>query len=116
LWFRRRTHEDIIILDVISATATESAHIQRTASALIASSPNPKVIANLSNTASTSSAVVARLVALHKKLRAAGGQLVLCELHPVIRDVLRGVNLHKFFAICEDEEQAVRHLEEDASD
>ena len=47
---------------------------------------------------------------LHKKIREAGGKLVLCELRPVMKEILDGARLNKLFDITEDEENALERF------
>ena len=46
-----------------------------------------------------SSGLLGKLVALHKRLRAHGGRLVLCDLRPAVRECLSRTRLEKFFDI-----------------
>ncbi|HEV3259337.1 MAG TPA: STAS domain-containing protein [Gemmataceae bacterium] len=46
-----------------------------------------------------SSHMVAKILTLHKKLRAAGGRVVLCELKPEIYENLKTANLDKVLEI-----------------
>jgi anti-sigma B factor antagonist len=68
----------------------------------------PHIVLNLSELRFASSSFIAGLVSLHKKIRVAGGKLVLCELRPVMKEILDGARLNKLFDITEDEENALK--------
>lgn len=75
--------------------------------ALVDCSGLPRIVLNLSELKFASSSFIAGLVSLHKKVRVAGGKLVLCELRPVMVEILEGARLNKLFDITEDEENAL---------
>ncbi|MBC8877222.1 MAG: STAS domain-containing protein [Planctomycetes bacterium] len=70
----------------------------------------PRIVLNLSELKFASSSFIARLVSLHKMIRVAGGKLVLCELRPVMKEILNGARLNKLFDITEDEESALKRF------
>ena len=61
----------------------------------------PRLVLNLSRTAYMDSSGLAVLVAVHKALRVAGGELTLVRCRPGIARVLRMTGLHMLFAIEE---------------
>src|SRR6266704_3684829 len=56
---------------------------------LIESRKEPKVLLNLSNAHFVSSAMLAHLVKLHRKIQDAKGRIKLCGLRPVIMDAFK---------------------------
>jgi anti-anti-sigma factor len=54
------------------------------------------------------SLTVARLLALHKKLQPPQGRLVLCNLTPVVAEILKIMNLDRYFQICATQEEGLR--------
>lgn len=70
----------------------------------------PRIVLNLSELKFASSSFIAGLVSLHKKIRVAGGKLVLCELRPVMKEILDGARLKKLFDITEVEESALERF------
>ena len=54
-----------------------------------------------------SGATLGRLAALQQKLGPVRGQIQLCGLDPLVRDVLRISHLEREFDICDDEAQAL---------
>src|SRR5689334_14155862 len=56
---------------------------------LVESRKEPKVLLNLSNAHFVSSAMLAHLVRLHRKIQDAKGRIKLCGLRPVIMDAFK---------------------------
>ena len=55
-----------------------------------------------------SSAALAKLITLNKKLQAAGGKLILCNIDPQIREVFEITRLNKLFTIHDEEQAALQ--------
>ncbi len=110
VWFRRRTVGDIVVLDVLSARGIGSGQMECASKALVDCDSLPRIVLNLSELKFASSSFIARLVSLHKMIRVAGGKLVLCELRPVMKEILNGARLNKLFDITEDEESALKRF------
>jgi anti-anti-sigma regulatory factor len=51
--------------------------------------------------------VLGILAALHAELGPAGGQLTLCGLDPLLRDILRITRLDGILDVCNDEAEAL---------
>jgi anti-sigma B factor antagonist len=75
---------------------------------LIESRQFVKLLLNLSNAYFVSSAMLAHLVKLHRKLQETKGKLRLCCLRPVIEDAFRVSNFDKIFEIFPDETSALK--------
>src|SRR5260370_26473428 len=54
-----------------------------------------KLLLNFGNVEYMSSAALGKLITLNKKVQAAGGPLILCNIQPQIREVLEITNLAK---------------------
>jgi anti-sigma B factor antagonist len=67
-----------------------------------------RFVLNLSNVESLSTAMIGRLVALHRRVEAAGGRLVLCGLGPFLMEIFRVLNLPEVAPIYRDEPEALR--------
>ncbi len=106
-WFRKRAVDDIVVLDVFSARGIGSEQMDCLSRSLVDCGGQPHIVLNLSELKFASSSFIARLVALHKRVRMAGGKLVLCELRPVMVEILDGARLNKLFDITQDEESAL---------
>jgi anti-sigma B factor antagonist len=74
---------------------------------LVQSQSQPRFAANLSNVDFLSSSGISILVGLKKRVEARGGQIVLYHLQPIVRDVLAGMKLDRFFTIAQDEQRAL---------
>jgi anti-sigma B factor antagonist len=67
-----------------------------------------KLLLNLSNARFVSSAMLAHLVKMHRKVQEAKGKIRLCCLRPVIMDAFRVSNFDKIFEIFADEASALK--------
>ena len=63
-----------------------------------------KVLLNFGNVEFLSSAALGKLIALHKKLQAVGGRLILCNIDPEIYEVFEITRLDKFFNIRKEDD------------
>jgi anti-anti-sigma factor len=75
---------------------------------LIDSKRYTKLVLNLTNARFVSSAMLAHLVKLHRKVQEVKGKLRLCCLRPVIMDAFRVSNFDKIFEIYPDEASALK--------
>jgi anti-anti-sigma factor len=107
LWFSKREIDDVIILDVISGKVAINQEIGKVCEALILHEKTPKIILNLSHVQFVSSSFIAGLIALHKRFRAAGGQLVMYGMSPVVWETLQGAKLDKLLNITATESEAL---------
>jgi anti-sigma B factor antagonist len=67
-----------------------------------------KMLIDLDNVRYLSSAVLGKLISLHKTLRSNGGQLKLCSIAPPIYEVFEITRLDKVFEIYRDESEALQ--------
>jgi anti-anti-sigma factor len=74
-----------------------------------------KLVIDLSEVASLDSSGVNWLLICQKRIRQSGGQIVLHSLSPIARNVIKVLNLQTVFRLADDEGEAVRLLEGDAS-
>jgi anti-sigma B factor antagonist len=75
---------------------------------LVKESGEKKLLLNFRNVEYMSSAVLGMLVTLNKKIQAAGGKLVLCNIDPQIREVFEITKLDKLFVIRGKEQEALQ--------
>jgi anti-anti-sigma factor len=85
----------------------EPRDVERLVGSLIRSGRIARVLLNLSKLDYLSSLLLARFVAMNRQIRAAGGTLYLCGLHPVVREIFETVGLAKSFQIVDREEDAL---------
>ena len=106
LWCCKRQADDVAILDV-HGTTPEHGDIERLCDALNHAGGIPHVVIDLSTVNHINSLLMARLVLLNKRVRAAKGELILCGLNQFARDTLRGCRLDRVFDICDNTEAAL---------
>ena len=67
-----------------------------------------KLLLNFGNVEYLSSAALAKLITLNKKLQQVNGRLVLCNIDPQIYEVFEITKLNKLFNIQGDEQTALQ--------
>jgi anti-sigma B factor antagonist len=67
-----------------------------------------KLVLNFSNVEYLSSAALGKFITLNKKVNAAGGRLVLCNIDPQIYDVFVITRLNQLFNIQKEEQAALQ--------
>jgi anti-sigma B factor antagonist len=67
-----------------------------------------KILLNFGNVEYLSSAALAKLITLNKKLQQAGGRLILCNIDPSIYEVFEITKLNKLFNIQPEEQTALQ--------
>lgn len=67
-----------------------------------------KILLNFANVEFLSSAALGKLITLNKKLQAAGGRLILCNIDPQIYEVFEITKLNKLFNIQKEEQAALQ--------
>lgn len=67
-----------------------------------------KLVLNFSNVEYLSSAALGKFITLNKKVKAAGGSLILCAIDPQIHEVFVITKLNKLFNIQKDEQTALQ--------
>lgn len=67
-----------------------------------------KVLLNFANVSYLSSAALAKLITLNKKLLQVGGKLILCNIDPQIYEVFEITRLNKVFNIQSEEQTALQ--------
>ncbi len=75
---------------------------------LVASRKEPRIVLSLANAHFVSSAMLAHLVKLHRKIQDAKGRIRLCGLRPVILDAFKVSRFDKIFEIYPDEAAALK--------
>jgi anti-anti-sigma regulatory factor len=70
-----------------------------------------RVICDLSDLEAVSSGLIAGLVVLSKRIRSAGGRLIVCGMHGGVRDVFSRLHLDRALEIADDQGQAAALLD-----
>ncbi len=69
-----------------------------------------EIVVDLSSVEYISSAGLRALLATLKRVKALGGNLVLCSLHPYVKEVFDITGFSRIFTICNSKEEAIRSL------
>jgi anti-anti-sigma factor len=101
VWCFQREHFDEVVLEVLPGRAPALEDINRLTQTLLKSHNVPHVTVDLSALDIVNSALVAMLVLLNKRVRAAGGTLQLCGLNPVVHEIFCRFKLDTLFDIAE---------------
>ena len=99
----RFTRRSILEEEGIAALAEEL-------SGALAEQERPQVVLNFRNVESLSTFMVSKLLTLHKRIEAAGGQMALCEISPFLREIFKIVRLPMYVRIFEEEQDALGDL------
>lgn len=67
-----------------------------------------KILLNFGNVEYLSSAALGKFITLNKKVQAAGGKLILCNIDPQIYEVFEITRLNKLFNIQKEEQAALQ--------
>ncbi len=67
-----------------------------------------QILLNFGNVEYLSSAALGKFITLNKKVQAAGGKLVLCNIDPNIYEVFEITKLNKLFNIQKEEQAALQ--------
>ena len=105
IWCRRRVPDDAAVLEVLPGRTPEPWDVEQVVETLLRQAAGTRVVVDLARLDMVDSAFVARLLAMHKRLRSAGRRLVLRGLCPVVRETFEHLRLDKAFEIsgpCED--------------
>jgi len=98
---------NVIILELLRGRTPEHPDMERVADVLLDSADAPQVIADMSELDFVNSALMARLVAMNKRIRAAEGRFKLCGMQPIVQTAFLDARLHKVFEIHADEQEAL---------
>ena len=69
-----------------------------------------KMVINFGKIRYLSSAVLGKLISLHKKIAEMKGRLAFCDINSDIMQVFKITRLDKLIPICDDEEEAVKKV------
>jgi anti-anti-sigma factor len=68
------------------------------------------VVLDMARVERLDSAMIGKLIAVHKKAKALGGRVGLCALQPAVRGELESLHLHRLIPFYDTEEEAVAGL------
>jgi anti-sigma B factor antagonist len=107
LWFVRREVDGVVVLEFLPGLIAGSESLGLSDDVKTAVGEAPQVVVNLGSLRLISSTMLAMLVVLYRRMKAANGNMVLCSLAPDGREVFRITKLDLIFDIYEDEAAAL---------
>src|SRR5216110_1895395 len=102
---------DVTVVNFVDRKILDEQNIQVTGEqlfSLVDEAGRRKVLLNFGNVEYLSSAALGKLITLNKKLQAAGGRLILCNIDPQIYKVFEITKLNKLFNIHKEEQAALQ--------
>jgi anti-sigma B factor antagonist len=111
--FKVKNVEDVSVVAFVARRITETEDIDATFGQLqrvVDGSEAGKVVLNFRKVEFLSSAVLGKLITLHKTLQSTGGRLVLCRIAPALLEVFKLTKLDRVLNIKEDTDAALRAL------
>src|SRR5207302_377065 len=102
---------DITVVNFIDRKILDEQNIQKIGEdlfSLVEELGRKKILLNFSNVEYLSSAALGKLITLNKKVKAAQGKLVMCNINEDIFEVFKITNLDKMFSIQKDEQTALQ--------
>jgi len=107
--------DDVAVVRFATSRILDQSNVQQLGEeldALVEKHKFRKIVLNFENIHYMSSAVMGKLVSLHKKLQAAQGQLRLCNINKNIIEIFEIMRFDRLFDIRDSEDQAVIDLME----
>ena len=102
---------DVTVVNFVDRKILDEQNIQRIGEELfnlVEGQSRRKILLNFSNVEYLSSATLGKFITLNKKVQAAGGKLVLCNIDPNIYEVFEITKLNKLFNIHKEEQAALQ--------
>ena len=102
---------DITVVNFVDKKILDEQNIQKIGEdlfSLVDELGRKKILLNFGNVEYLSSAALGKLITLNKKLQAAGGRLILCNIDPQIYEVFEITKLDRFFNIQKEEQSALQ--------
>ena len=109
--FKIKTVEDVTLVFFLARRIVEEEDIEATFGQLqrvVDDGEAGKVVLNFRKVEFLSSAVLGRLIRLHKELQSSGGRLILCRIAPTLLEVFKLTKLDKVLSIKADTGEALR--------
>src|SRR5438309_2158113 len=103
--------QDITVVNFIDRKILDEQNIQKIGEdlfSLVEELGRKKILLNFSNVEYLSSAALGKFISLNKKVGAAGGKLVMCNINDEIFEVFEITKLDRLFNIQKDEQTALQ--------
>lgn len=108
---RIKRQGDVVHVEFVDRNILDEANIQMIGgeiSAVVDSTPKPKILIDFANVDHLSSAALGTLITINTRVKAKGGQLRLANIDPQIYEVFVITRLNNLFQIHETADAAVR--------
>lgn len=109
---RSQEIEDVLVVNFTEAKILDEAKIQQIGKELmdmaISAKENKKMVVNFQGVSFMSSAMIGKLVLLHKQCKTLDVALKLCEISNNVMEVFKITKLNKVFDIHADQEKAIK--------
>lgn len=108
------SEEGVLVVRFADAKILDEAKIQqigRELTACVANANNGKLLLNFEGVSFMSSAMIGKLVLVHKKCKTADIKMKCCNISPNVMEVFKITRLHKVFDIQTDEAKALKSFE-----
>lgn len=105
LYFNVESHGDAVVVRFNVPQLTEDLNVEQLGHdlfALVENFDHRQVVLRLSGVDYLTSSVLGKFITLHRKLHRLQGRLVVCELTPGVREVMRMSRLLDYFHTVED--------------
>jgi anti-sigma B factor antagonist len=102
---------DVTVVNFTDRKILDEQHIQTIGEqlfSLVDEAGRRKLLLNFRNVEYMSSAALAKLITLNKKIKEVGGRLVLCDIEPQIMEVFEITKLDRIFSIYPGEQEALQ--------
>jgi anti-anti-sigma factor len=110
-WLAEEQIGDITVVKFTQAEVLEEETIQAISEnlfQLVAHTDHCRLVLNLDAVEKLSTRMLGTFIALHKRLRAAGGRLVLCGVDRQLWEIFAILKLPQLFRICAEEQEALQ--------
>jgi anti-anti-sigma factor len=111
-WMRVHDTDNVHVVRFCAPALVEQNAIQLIGDELyrLAAPSESRLLLNLESVRDISSAMLAKIIELDRRLKMVEGRLVLCGLQPAVRDVFTVTHLHRILGIYADETEALAHF------
>lgn len=112
-WFRVDERDGILHVAFLPHEVAEEAESETAAEqlfALVARMQPSRLLIHFAGVRKLCSTMIGKLIALHQKIKAAGGRMVCCEIGPELGEVFTTLRLGRVLTLCDTEQDAIQRL------
>lgn len=109
-FFQLRQSGDVAVLSLTRPRLTEEENLEqldRDFNTLTDTFHIRRIVVDLTPVSYLTSAAIAKLISLHRRLARSEGQLVLCSLHPQVAETLQTAHLLDYFSVTPNTDSAL---------